>query len=64
MRHISEKNHSAVKTCSICNEKVTSITDQIVSVHAKKNEKCPYCAQAFALKQVSVQSMKISIYNW
>ena len=51
MRHISEKNHSAVKTCSICNEKVTSITDHIVAAHAKKNEKCPYCAQAFALKQ-------------
>ena len=47
----SENNQIKFKTCSICNAKVTSITDHIVSVHAKKNEKCPYCAQAFALKQ-------------
>ena len=51
MKDNSENNQIGLKTCSICNAKVTSITDHIVSVHAKKNEKCPYCAQAFALKQ-------------
>ena len=51
MKDNSENDQIRLKTCSICNAKVTSITDHIVSVHAKKNEKCPYCAQAFALKQ-------------
>ena len=39
-----------LKSCSICGKKVKSITDHIVSVHSKKNEKCPYCSEAFALK--------------
>ena len=51
MKDNSDNNQIGLKTCSICNAKVTSITDHIVSFHAKKNEKCPYCAQAFALKQ-------------
>ena len=51
MKDNTENDQIGLKTCSICNAKVTSITDHIVSVHAKKNEKCPYCAQAFALKQ-------------